>query len=110
MTEKKAIHAGRLGAAAELFVAVTLLSQGVEVTKPLNTNTKDDLHARFVDGWRNIQVRPGRVGSRNKIWTHIRRKGKGKITSDLVAFVDLRGLRIRWVCNRRRGLPKELRT
>jgi hypothetical protein len=108
-TEKKAIHAGRLGAAAELFVAVTLLLQGIEVTKPLNTNTKDDLHARFADGWRNIQVRPGRVSSKGRIWTHWRRTGKGRITSDLVAFVDLRGLRIRWACNRRVGLPKELK-
>lgn len=109
MTDKKAIHAGRLGAAAEFFVAVTLLLKGIEVTKPLNTNTKDDLHARFGDGWRNIQVRPARVSSTGRIWTHLRRTGKGKVTSELVAFVDLRGLRIRWVSNRRRELPKELR-
>lgn len=101
------LNSGDVGEAGELFVAVDLLTKGLEVTKPLNRSTKDDLHARFARiGWRNIQVKVAKV---NKKTGTIRMTRSTPITSDIIAWVDLGGLRIRYTANTKEPLPEELK-
>lgn len=97
---------GDSGEAGELLVAVDLLKRGLEVTKPLNRSTKDDIHFKTSKGWKTLQSRVTKV---NQSTHWIQSAGKKGITSDVIAWVDLAGLRIRYESNTKESLPIELR-
>ena len=94
------------GQAGELLVAADLLRRGLPATKPLNTNGPDDLHAKFGEVWKTIQVKLGLVNQRTGNIS-VNRRGE-KISSDIEAWVDLRGFRIRYISNTAHPLPEEL--
>lgn len=93
------------GEAGELFVAADLLVRGLPTTKPFNRNGKDDLHVRVRTGWKNVQVKLGRVHAKTGT-IHLMRRNR--ITSDIVAVVDLTGKRVRYIANTSECLPEEL--
>lgn len=93
------------GEAGELLVAADLLTRGLECTKPYNRNGPDDLHVRVSTGWRNVQVKLGRVKRTGTLSPN--RRGK-LITSHIIAWVDLKGKRIRYQSNTGEPLPEEL--
>jgi hypothetical protein len=93
------------GEAGELLVAADLLTRGLEVTKPFNRNGPDDLHVRTRKGWLNIQVRLGRVKKTGTLTPNTRGY---KFTSEILAWVDLKGKRIRYMSNTGDPVPDEL--
>ena len=103
-----------MGQACEHFVAFDLLARGLEVTKPLNTNGKHDIHAKCGDKWITIQVKKGRVNPKTKV---VKANNAGRnsrysdrnVTSDVLAAVDARGRRVRYIPFNIPELPKELR-
>lgn len=97
------------GEAGELLVAGDLLARGLEVTKPYNRNGPDDLHVRLSVGWKNVQVKVGRLNKDGTVSLTGIRRGGAPISSHILALVDLGSKQIRYISNRRRRLPKELR-
>jgi hypothetical protein len=70
--------------------------------------TPDDAFAKTSRGWRTVQVKKGqRYKRKNGVEALVLLKRKKTITSDIIAVVDLEGLRIRYLPNVGR-LPKEL--
>lgn len=103
---KQQLAATDSGEAGELLVAVDLLKRGLQVTKPVNRSVKDDLHVKCTRGWVTIQSKVARFNSKTGV---IQRAGSVKqITSDIIAWVDLYSLRIRYEAHKT-ALPKELR-
>lgn len=99
-------NAGDVGEAGELLVAVDLLKRGLQVTKPVNRAGKDDLHAKCSHGWISIQSKVSAVNRKTGSILNSRRGSV--ITSDVIAWVDLAGMRIRYESNTAEPLPVEL--
>lgn len=94
------------GLAGEHFVISELLRRQVLVGRPVNSQTKHDMFAFLSGSWRTIQVKVSNV---NTITGTIRRAHGGyEIESDLAAFVDLEGKRIRWISKTDEPVPEEL--
>jgi hypothetical protein len=101
---------GNLGEAAELIVAADFLSRGLEVTKPFNRNCDDDLHVKVSVGWKNVQVKSGRVNQKTGHILRPQGQGRGnRITSQIIATVDVPNKRVRYISNTKEPIPKELR-
>lgn len=94
-----------VGAAAEHFVISELLQRRLSVGGPYNQNGPHDLFVR-VGTWRTVQVKVGRVNVKTR--TIYPTAVKRDIKSDLIAYVDLRGKRIRWISNTDEPVPEEL--
>jgi hypothetical protein len=95
-----------IGQAGEHLVAADLLRRGLIGTKPLNTNGPHDLHFKFSEGWKTIQVKLGRLSpTTGKICI----QNRVGVTSDILAMVDLQGMRVRYVANVGDDLPEILR-
>lgn len=95
------------GQACEYLVCADLLSRGLHVTKPLNTNGPDDVHAKCGRRWYTFQVKASRVNvSTGSILNDF---AKCRVLSDVLALVDLSTKRIRYVPAMIKFIPKELR-
>lgn len=93
------------GTAAEYYVMFHCLSKELLLGQPCNRASEHDLFVKAGGKWRTVQVKTGRVNKTNgHIWT----RGTSGIRSDLAAFVDLEGKRIRWVSYTDEPVPKEL--
>lgn len=98
---------GQAGAAGEYLVASDLLARGFPVTKPLDAQGKDDLHVKVGGKWRNVQVK---LGSVSKKTGHIYKNNATKVVSEILAVVDLKGRRIRYLSTTTQSLPRDLKT
>lgn len=96
---------GNAGESGEFLVAHDLLYRGLQVTKALNRNCPDDLHVKASNEWYTIQVKLGKV---NKTTGRLSPNNGGRrISSDILAIVDLAGKRIRYIA-RGKPVPREL--
>lgn len=94
-----------LGAAAEHFVISDMLHRGLTTTGPHNQNGADDCFVK-IGRWYSVQVKVARINnSTGHMGLH---HCKSTITSDLIALVDLKSKRIRWVSNNEEPVPPEL--
>ena len=66
--------------------------------------TKDDVFVKTSEGWFSVQVKKTQIYKTGNIAHRV----SAAITSDILALVDLAGMRIRYIPNGR-ALPKELR-
>lgn len=98
---------GDIGYAGELIVRTDLLLRGLNVTVPENRSCPDDVHFRSLEGWVSVQVKVATVNLQTGRW-YCRLRGK-KITSDILACVNLRSREIRYAPNTK-PVPKELLT
>lgn len=87
------------GQAGEHLVAADLLTRGLHVTKPLNTNGPHDLHFRLSSGWVTVQVKLGRVRTSTGEIAAPGGRQMRNILSDVLALVYLPEKRIRYVAN-----------
>lgn len=104
---RKGATRSNAGESAEFLVAHDLLYRGLEVTKSLNRNCPDDIHVKVGGKWHTVQVKVAAVNTKTD---NIELTGGqfSRITSDLIAAVDLAGKRIRWVSNTDEPVPEEL--
>jgi hypothetical protein len=84
-----------IGSAAEYFVTSWLLARQIEVGAICSKQSHHDLVALVGNRWYTIQVKMGIVNKKTG-YIHLR-SPKKRIWSDLVAVVDLKGFRLRWV-------------
>lgn len=96
------------GYAGELVVRTDILLRGLVVTVPENRSCPDDLHFKSSKGWVSVQVKVANVNKTSGHWSCFRRKNR-PITSDVIAWVDLRTREIRYESNTK-PVPKELLT
>lgn len=102
-------RAGDSGYAGELIVRTELLLLGLDVTVPENRTCPDDVHFRSVKGdWVSVQVKVATVNRSTGYWD-CRRRNRGSITSDIIAWVDVRAREVRYEENTKR-VPPELLT
>lgn len=93
------------GAAGEHLVVSQLLARNLEVGGPYNQNGKHDLFVKL-GTWHTVQVKVGTVNIKTgAVRLNSRRSS---ITSDLIAIVDLKGQRVRWMSNNGQPVPSEL--
>jgi hypothetical protein len=95
------------GAAGEHLVISQLLARNLEVGGPYNQNGKHDLFVKL-GTWHTVQVKLGRVNSKTGTVCLCSRGRRSSITSDLIAIVDLKGQRVRWMSNNGQPVPSEL--
>lgn len=95
------------GYVGELIVRTDLLLRGLDVTVPENRNSPDDVHFKSSKGWVSVQVRVVDVNESTGHWYLRQRKGGTIPTSDVLAWVNLRGKAIRYVANAS-NVPEEL--
>lgn len=98
---------GDSGYAGELIVRTDLLLRGLEVTVPENRNSPDDVHFLSSTGWVSVQVKVSRVNKNTGVWSFNTRRRY--ISSDVLAWVDLRDKEIRYLPNIK-PVPPELLT
>lgn len=100
---------GDSGYAGELVVRTDLLLRGLVVTVPENRCVPDDVHFLSTQGWVSVQVKVTQVNKNTGHWNCHVRQGKPPITSDVIAWVDLRSRGIRYAPNIK-PVPPELLT
>lgn len=100
---------GDAGYAGELIVRTDLLLRGLDVTVPENRCCPDDVHFLSSSGWMSIQVKVSQVNNKTGNWYCQVSKSKPAITSDILAWVNLRDREIRYVANVK-PVPPELLT
>ena len=98
---------GTVGAAGELLVAHELLHNNIVAYRSLSPHGAHDLVADIDGCLRSIQVKMARLNTKTGNLVIGQRKN---ITSDLIAFVDLVGRRIRWISNTSEPLPAVLQS
>lgn len=93
----------RVGYLCELLVAADLNARCGRAYMNPEPQTKDDVFVRTSKGWFSVQVKKSQIYKTGNIAPRI----MPGITSDIVAFVDFSGMRIRYIANVR-ALPEEL--
>ena len=94
-----------VGAAGECFVLAELCIRGLNAAKCVNPGSPHDLFVEIGGRCYTIQVKVGRRNARTLTITATR---LSRITSQLIAVVDLVGKRIRWVSNTSEPVPAVL--
>jgi hypothetical protein len=93
------------GWAGEHLVLSELLFRQLNVGVPVNPQTAHDLFVHVDGKWVTVQVKLGRLNTRTRTITP---NNCGKVSSDLIALVDLEGKRIRWISNTDEAVPAGL--
>lgn len=104
MTVRGSYESHASGSAAECIVTADLLLRKLEVTKPL-VDWGDDLHARFVVGWRSIQVK---VRDRSRKSWRVSSSTRNRMRSEILALVDPDTWEVRYRSINGETLPAEL--
>lgn len=101
-------HFIRVGYICELLVAADMNARCGRAYPNPEPQTKDDVYAKTSLGWRTVQVKKVKT---NRATSAMYLPGrKAKVTSDIVALVDLEGMRVKYKPWGKRRLPAELPT
>lgn len=95
---------GDIGQASELIVRTDLLLRRLEVTVPENRSSPDDVHFKSSLGWISVQVKTVEINHKTGHW---RLRSRNPITSDVIAWVNVKDRSIRYQANTKE-VPTEL--